>query len=95
MGLSFEINPYLMFSDSFINQIPTGVKSTNRGVFVVWSYQQNRARIFGVDADAELKFTDQLKLNSSFSTLRGDDLGNQEPLILMMPTNWRNSPMEI
>ena len=36
-GLSFEINPYLMFSDSFINQIPTGVKSTNRGVFVVWS----------------------------------------------------------
>lgn len=90
-GLSFEINPYLMFSDSFINQIPTGVKSTNRGVFVVWSYQQIRARIFGVDADAELKFTDQLKLNSSFSTLRGDDLGNQEPLILMMPTNWRNS----
>ena len=90
-GLSFEINPYLMFSDSFINQIPTGVKSTNRGVFVVWSYQQIRARIFGVDADAELKFTDQLKLNASFSTLRGDDLGNQEPLILMMPTNWRNS----
>ncbi len=90
-GLSFEINPYLMFSDSFINQIPTGVKSTNRGVFVVWSYQQIRARIFGVDADAELKFTDHLKLNSSFSTLRGDDLGNVEPLILMMPTSWRNA----
>ncbi len=90
-GLSFEINPYLMFSDSFINQIPTGVKSTNRGVFVVWSYQQIKARIFGVDADAELRFTDLLKLNSSFSALRGDDLGNQEPLILMMPTSWRNA----
>ena len=90
-GLTLEINPYLMFSDSFINQIPTDVKSTNRGVFVVWSYQQIKARIFGIDADAELKISENLKLNSSFSALKGDDLSNDEPLILMMPANWRNA----
>lgn len=90
-GLSIEVNPYLMFSDSFINQIPTSVKSTNRGIFVVWSYQQIKARLYGIDADAHLQITDALKLNSSFSALRGDDLSNNEPLILMMPANWRNA----
>ena len=73
-GLTVEINPYLMYSDSFINQIPTSVKSTNRGIFVVWTYQQIKARIFGIDADAHLQITDQLKFNSSFSALKGDDL---------------------
>ena len=90
-GLTLELNPYLMFSDSYINQIPTGVKLTNRGVFVVWSYQQIKARITGVDADASLQITDRLKFTSSFSALRGDDLSNNEPLILMMPANFRNS----
>ena len=90
-GLTVEINPYLMYSDSFINQIPTSVKSTNRGIFVVWTYQQIKARIFGIDADAHLQITDQLKFNSSFSALKGDDLLNDEPLILMMPANFRNA----
>ena len=79
-----------MYADTYINQIPTSVKSTNRGVFVVWGYQQIRARIYGIDADVHLQISDQLRLNSSFSTLRGDDLQNSEPLILMMPTTFRN-----
>lgn len=90
-GLTVEVNPYFMFSDSFINQIPTSVKSTNRGIFVVWSYQQIKARLYGIDADAHLQISDALKFNSSFSALRGDDLSNNEPLILMMPANWRNA----
>jgi len=90
-GLRLEANPYIMMSDSFINQIPTGVLYTNRGVFPVWTYQQIKARIFGIDADAELNILDNLKWNTSFSALRGDDLSNNEPLILMMPSNLRNS----
>lgn len=90
-GLRLEVNPYVMLSDNFINQVPTGVVSTNRGVFPIWSYQQIKARIFGVDADLELKILDNLKWNTNFSTLRGDDLSNREDLILMMPTNLRNA----
>lgn len=90
-GLTLEINPYFMYSDSFINQIPTGVKSTNRGVFVAWTYRQIEARMMGIDADAQLQITDDLKWVSSFSALKGDDLTGDEPLILMMPANWRNA----
>ena len=90
-GLEIEVNPYLMISDNFINQIPTGVQNSNRGVFMIWDFVQTKARIFGVDADLQLNFTNNLKWNSQFSTLRGDDLGNSEPLILMMPTNFKNA----
>ncbi|MCW3159956.1 TonB-dependent receptor [Chryseobacterium oryctis] len=90
-GLHIEANPYFMYSDSFINQIPTGIQSTNRGVFPIWTYQQIKARMYGLDAEAELKILDNLSLKSAFSTLRGDDLSNDEPLILMMPTKMRNS----
>jgi len=90
-GLHIEANPYLMYSDSFINQIPTGVLSTNRGVFPVESYQQVKARMLGVDMDAELSILDNLKWKSGYSVLRGDDLTNNQPLILMMPARNRNS----
>jgi len=90
-GLHIEANPYLMYSDSFINQIPTGVMNTNRGVFPVESYQQVKARMLGVDVDAELSILDNLKWKSGYSVLRGDDLTNNQPLILMMPARNRNS----
>ncbi len=90
-GLHIEANPYIMISDNFVNQIPTSVLNTNRGVFPVWTYQQIKARIYGLDADAELNILDNLKWKSGFSILRGDDLSNNEPLILMMPAKLRNS----
>lgn len=90
-GLQVEANPYIMFSDSFINQMPVGFQSTNRGSFAIWEYQQVKARIYGIDADAQLKILDNLKWTTSFSALKGEDLTKNEPLILMMPTNLRNS----
>lgn len=89
-GLLIQVNPYIMVSDSYINQIPTGVKSTNRGVFPEWSVQQIKARLYGVDADLSLSILDHLKWTTSFSALRGQDLSHDEPLILMMPANLRN-----
>ncbi|MDO5615326.1 MAG: TonB-dependent receptor [Cruoricaptor ignavus] len=90
-GLRIGANPYIMLSDNFINQIPTGVQNSNRGVFMIWSYQQTKARIFGIDADAQLQLNRNWKWTSQFSALRGDDLQNNEPLILMMPANFRNA----
>lgn len=90
-GLHIEANPYMLFSDSFINQVPVGLQATNRGVFPLWSYQQIRARIYGIDADAELNILENLKWNTGFSVLKGDDLTHDEPLILMMPSHLRNA----
>ncbi len=90
-GLQLDVSPYLLFSDSFIHQLPTGIQNSNRGIFMIWSYQQTRARIFGIDADLQLEINDQFTWTSRFSTLRGDDLKNEEPLILMMPTTFRNA----
>ncbi len=90
-GLRVEATPYVMISDNFINQVPTGIQNSNRGVFPIWSYQQIKARLFGIDADAELNILDNLKWNTGFSALKGNDLSNNEPLILMMPSNLRNS----
>ncbi|WOC52749.1 iron complex outermembrane recepter protein [Bergeyella porcorum] len=90
-GLQWEVNPYIMFSDNFINQLPVGVENTNRGVFMIWNYQQTRARIWGLDADVELKIHQNMKWNSRFSTLRGDDVKHHETMILMMPAQFKNA----
>ncbi len=90
-GIHLSVNPYLLLSDSFINQVPTGALLTIRGIFPVWDYQQIEARMWGVDADLEVNFTDKLKLNSAFSWLRGDDLTHDEPLILMSPLKLYNT----
>ncbi len=47
--------------------------------------------MYGIDADAQLNILDNLKWTTGFSALRGDDLTNNEPLILMMPMSLRNS----
>lgn len=80
-----------MQAENFINQVPTGTEITIRGIFPVWDYQQIKAQMYGVDADAELKFSEQLKWNGKFSAVYGQDLSNNEALILMAPTNIRNT----
>ncbi len=90
-GFSIKAVPYLMSSPSFITQVPTGVQNSNRGVFMVWDYLQTRARIYGLDLDLNLGLLPQLNFRSSLSTLRGEDLTQKEPLILMQPTKIRSA----
>ncbi len=90
-GWVLETQPYIMMSDNFINQIPTSTAITIRGIFPVWDYRQIKARIFGIDVDSELKLTQNILWKSQFSTLRGDDFTNHEPLILMAPTQFKNA----
>ncbi|MHA6726989.1 TonB-dependent receptor [Chryseobacterium sp. A301] len=89
-GFSLEVSPYFMHSSNYISQIPTGVQNSNRGVFLIWSFQQTKARLYGVDVDLNWNLTKALKWTSQASGLRGQDLSHDEPLILMQPTQFRN-----
>lgn len=89
-GWSFNVSPYYMTSESFINQIPTELQVTIRGIFPVWDYQQISARLFGLDFDSHLNLTKNLQWQAQFSYVNGEDLSNNEPLILMAPTKIYN-----
>ena len=90
-GLQLSVNPYLFLTKNFINQIPTGIQNTIRGVFPVWSYQQIDARMYGFDFDAQLKINENFNYKGRFSYVNGEDLSNNQPLILMLPPNFSNS----
>ncbi|WP_051190459.1 TonB-dependent receptor [Kaistella palustris] len=90
-GMRININPYLFITKNFITEIPTGIQNTIRGVFPVWSYQQIDARMYGLDADAQLKLNDLLEYHGNFSYIKGQNKTDDEPLILMVPTNFSNS----
>ncbi|MCQ9640790.1 TonB-dependent receptor [Chryseobacterium sp. WG14] len=89
-GLNVSVNPYFFITRNFINEIPTGVQNTIRGVFPVWSYQQIDAKMYGVDLDINWKLTDNLTYTGKGSYLYGQDDTHNEPLILMMPPNFSN-----
>lgn len=91
-GLDFSINPYYFATNNFINQIPTGIQqATQVGPFPVWEYQQINAKMYGVDLDINWKLTDNLTYRGRGAYLYGQDTTHDEPLILMMPTNFSNS----
>ncbi|AGC77363.1 TonB-dependent outer membrane receptor [Nonlabens dokdonensis DSW-6] len=52
----FEVNPYLNRVQNFIQLIPTGVETTNRGAFPVFEYEQVNALLYGIDAHATYDF---------------------------------------
>ncbi|MGA9212692.1 TonB-dependent receptor [Kaistella sp.] len=90
-GAQITVNPYLFITKNFITEIPTGIQNTIRGVFPVWSYQQIDAKMYGVDVDAQLKLNDHFEYRGNFSYINGEDKTNDQPLIMMVPTNFANS----
>ena len=90
-GLQISVNPYLFLTKNFITEIPTGIQNTIRGVFPVWSYEQVNAKMYGIDLDANLKINENFNYKGRFSYVYGQDLTNEQPLILMMPPNFSNS----
>lgn len=90
-GWNLQLSPYYIQSKNFINQVPTDVMLTIRGIFPVWDYQQIDAEMYGLDFDNELNITKNLKWNSQFSYVRGHDYTNNEPLILMAPAKLNNA----
>lgn len=90
-GLNVSVNPYFFITKNFINEIPTGIQNTIRGVFPVWEYQQIDAKMYGVDLDVNWKLTDNLTYVGKGSYVYGQDDTHNEPLILMMPPNFSNA----
>lgn len=90
-GLRVTVNPYLFITKNFITEIPTGIQNTIRGVFPVWSYKQIDAKMYGLDVDAQLKLNDHFEYRGNFSYINGEDQTNDQPLIMMVPTNFTNS----
>lgn len=90
-GLQLSVNPYFSINKNFINEIPTGVQNTIRGVFPVWSYQQIDAKMYGVDLDVDFKLNNWLSYKGRGSYVYGQDETHGEPLILMMPANFTNA----
>lgn len=90
-GLRVTVNPYLFMTKNFITEIPTGIQNTIRGVFPVWSYKQINAKMYGLDVDALLKLNDHFEYHGNFSYLNGQDKTNDQPLIMIVPTNFANS----
>ncbi|WP_407482960.1 TonB-dependent receptor [Elizabethkingia meningoseptica] len=90
-GLQISLNPYFFYTRNYINEVPTGIQNTIRGVFPVWSYQQIDARMYGADLDINWKLTSNIIYKGRASYLYGQDLTNDVPLILMAPANVSNT----
>ena len=89
-GLNIQLNPYAFFTKNFISEIPVGIQNTIRGTFPVWKYRQVDVEMLGIDLDILLKINEDFTYSSRGSYLYGQDLTNDEPLILMMPPNFSN-----
>ena len=86
----FSINPYINTINDFIVIEPTEIQQTIRGNFQVWEYRQTNARLLGVDVDASMAFTENLKFNHQISLVKGYDRSRDQPLINMPPVNIKN-----
>jgi iron complex outermembrane receptor protein len=63
------------------------IRLTIRGAFPVYKYQQSLAQIYGLDLSATYNITKKLSIKAQYAYLRGDDLGNQIPLVYMPANN--------
>lgn len=90
-GARVTVNPYLFITKNFITEVPTGIQNTIRGVFPVWSYQQINAKMYGLDVDAQLSLNKNLEYEGRFSYVNGQDETHNQPLIMMVPSNFANS----
>lgn len=87
----FTISPYYKYINNFIQLIPAGIKTTIRGAFPFWEYNQTNAQIFGVDIDINKKITGKFSYTGTLSLLQGDNLTENIPLIHMPATNFGNT----
>ena len=81
---------YCLIND-FILIEPTGIRQTIRGNFQVWEYRQTHAQMYGLDLDASLSLSDNMRFVHQFSLVKGYDKTSNEPLISMPPASTLNS----
>lgn len=85
----------------FIYIEPTGVETTLRGAFPVWSYKQTNAHLFGFDSNVHYNVNTNFSITNKMSLIKGRDLTNKRALIDIPPfrttttlffkkENWKN-----
>lgn len=81
----FELSGYVNAIDNFIYLRPDAERPTVtiRGTFPTFRYAQTFALLRGVDASADALLSDNVRLGGTFSLVRGDNVTDSEPLILM------------
>ena len=89
--VNFTVTPFATKIDDFILIEPTGIRQTIRGNFQVWEYRQTQAQMYGLDLDANLSLTDNVRFVHQFSLVKGYDKTSNEPLISMPAANTLNS----
>ena len=89
-NFGFAISPYYKSINGFVQLIPVGIKTTIRGAFPVWEYNQVAAQIFGIDIDVNKKVSNNFSYSGSLSLLQGDNLTDNIPLIHMPAANFSN-----
>lgn len=89
-NFSYSVTPYINTVSDFIIIEPVDVRQTIRGNFQVWEYRQTDAQLLGLDVDVSYAFTNNIRLNSQFSLVKGFDQTLDIPLIGMPPVNISN-----
>ena len=89
-NFSYSITPYIHTISDFIIMEPVDVRQTIGGNFQVWEYRQTDAQLLGIDVDVSYAFTNNVRLNSQFSLVKGYDQTLDTPLIGMPPVNISN-----
>jgi len=89
-NFSYSITPYIHTISDFIIMEPVDVRQTIGGNFQVWEYRQTDAQLLGMDVDVSYAFTNNVRLNSQFSLVKGYDQTLDTPLIGMPPVNISN-----
>jgi iron complex outermembrane receptor protein len=79
-----EISGYVNRMDDFIFAFPSLQPTlTLRGIFPTMIYRQSNVMLYGLDASAEYQTTEDVRLGTSLSIVRGDDIERNEPVIQM------------
>jgi len=87
---SLSIQPFYNAIKDFIFLRPLEVTQTIRGFFQVWSYEQTKAELYGLDLDFRQKLTNSIEYSSQFSWVHATDLDKNEALISIPPLQFNN-----
>ena len=89
---TYNNNAFTFSAEGFYNRIndfiyiePSGDETTNRGAFIVWSYKQTNANIFGIDTNINYQINDNFSIGNKSSLVKGYDVILDRALIDMPP----------
>jgi iron complex outermembrane receptor protein len=90
----FSLNTLLYhqhFQDYIYLNPQEEIRLTIRGAFPVFKYEQTNANIYGLDLSTQFMLTHSIIGILKYSYIKGDDIGNDTPLVFMPPNSFYGS----